>query len=335
MQLDESFSVDDDRFADPDGQAPFMEGMSTHATDPERGVSVLAGLYRDLHDKHESWHNISVVLPDGRAAWVLDYPRLSIGSVIQSGNLRYEQIEPFSRWRYTFDGPAEYARQEDTLDPATCRREPGQLAFQIDVECVTPPWSPPSTVFGSGAKPGTGVNVFGVYVQNYRFSGWVRDDTGSQTAIDGVGWRHHVRSQLWGGEIFGHSFIHVLFPSGRAFGLQVAELTSGVMSGFGYIFDGERLHQCTVRSLTAWSKLVFKGEPVVVVLEREDGTQATITGETLNNVAVVNLSEKPQPPDRSDPDALFTLFGDTRWSWDGETGYGTWERTRLVRALED
>jgi hypothetical protein len=327
------FEASDDLFAPTDGHSPFMEGMATYAVDPGRNTSLLMGLYRDFHDAGQSWHNLAVNLPDGRAAIAIDYPPLQASSTIQSGNLRYTQVEPFSHWRYSFDGAAEYARQEDTLKLGSGKRDLGRLSFEFDIRCATPPWSPPASVFASRGGPGSEPNLFGFYVQTHRFAGWVRDDSGARWEVEGSGWRHHVRCPPWGGAIFGHSFIHVLFPSGRAFGLQVAELTKGEISGFGYVFDGEALHQCAVRSFTSWSRLIPRGEPVKVVLEREGGATVEITGETLNNIAVMNLSERPGLADLSDPEGLLTLFGDTRWAWDGEIGYGTWERTKLVRGL--
>jgi hypothetical protein len=328
-----NFAPSDDLFASREGVPPFMEGMTTYAVDPARGASLLMGMYRDLAEPHRSWHNLAAILPDGRVGIVLDYPGLATGTTISSGSLHYTQLEPFTRWRYSYEGTALYSCQEGTLDPATNAPTPGRLAYEIEIACVMPPWSPPGSVFAEPVGAETGVNLFGFFVQNHRFSGWVEDDAGTRTPLDGTGWRHHVRCPPWNAGIFGHSFIHVMFPSGRAFGLQIAELTSGESTGFGYIWDGTTLEQCKVRSVSEWNRLVPRGEPVSVVLERANGALVEITGQTANNVAVANLAARPVPADLTDPDALLTLFGDTSWTWDGETGHGTWERTKLVRGL--
>jgi len=335
MDLADRFNAQDDRFAERDVDTSFMEGMAVHANDPAQHVSVLFAIYADIAGPHRSWHNVSVNLPDGRVAATIDFAPLKLGPPIESGGLRYEQIEPFSHWRYRFDAAVDYARQEDTLRHRRDQGERGHLSFEIDIKCATPAWSPPSTVFGSGADVGTPVNVFGFYVQNHRFSGWVQDDRGTRWNLAGTGWRHHVRSQPWGEAIMGHSFIHVLFPSGRAFGLQVAETTSGESTGYGYIVEGGVIHQAVVRSFGKWDRLMPRDERLAIVLEREDGQSAEIIGETLNNVATMNLSARPSAADLSDQNGLLTLFGDTRWVWDGETGYATWERTKLVRALRE
>jgi|GEM_PF-3898841 len=327
------FETSDDQFAPTEGLPPFMEGMTTYAVDPERRISVLLSIYKDIRCVTHSWQSVTVYFPHGRAALVLDHPSLETGSTLKSGALHYTQVEPFAQWRYSFEGRADYTRQEDTLKLGGGAREPGPLSCEIDIRCATPPWSPPSTVFAPRGGAESDVNLFGFYVQNHRFTGWVRDASGARTELIGTGWRHHVRCPPWDRPVFGHSFIHVLFPSGRAFGLQVAELVEGETSGFGYIFDGEALHQCAVKSLTPWNRLIPRGEPVTAVLQRENGEVIEITGETLNNAALKNLGERPVPADLSDPDGLLTVFGDTRWTWDGEIGHGTWERTKRVRGL--
>jgi len=92
---------------------------------------------------------------DGAGA--VDHPSLETGSTLKSGALHYTQVEPFAEWRYSFEGRADYTRQEDTLKLGGGAREPGPLCCEIDIRCATSATAKLCTNARSRAsRPGTG-----------------------------------------------------------------------------------------------------------------------------------------------------------------------------------
>jgi len=151
------FETSDDQFAPTEGLPPFMEGMTTYAVDPERRISVLLSIYKDIRCVTHSWQSVTVYFPHGRAALVLDHPSLETGSTLKTGALHYTQVEPFAQWRYSFEGRADYTRQEDTLKLGGGAREPGPLSCEIDIRCATSATAKLCTNARSRAsRPGTG-----------------------------------------------------------------------------------------------------------------------------------------------------------------------------------
>jgi len=323
----------DDAFA-PRKTDMFNEGMAVYLIDPRREVSFTLILYALDGEAGAAGQNratVSVNLPDGLVATSLDMGGARSDTVFQSNHLTFEQIEPFSLWRYRFDGPAAVVPRADTLrrvidDPLTAT-----LNFDLRAKCATPPWSPPSTVFATATAQALGESpIFGFYAQNLRFEGQM-EIGGRRFDLRGFGWRHHVRGRPWGREIAGHHFVHVLFDSGRAFGLQVAALESGDASRHGYIFEDGVLVQASVRVITDWDRLIYSAERVAVVLACDDRI-VEIEGETLNNVSV-SSGRGAFGVDLTDKGARFMTFADAKWVWDGESGYGAWERSLKVSAL--
>src|SRR4051794_18190767 len=83
MDLADRFTAVDDRFAARDVDTSFMEGMTVHANDPAQRVSVLFAIYADIAAPHQSWHDVSVNLPDGRVATTIDFAPLPWTSTIR------------------------------------------------------------------------------------------------------------------------------------------------------------------------------------------------------------------------------------------------------------
>jgi hypothetical protein len=328
IDMGSGLSPEDDFYA-PEKTDAFIEGMAVYAADPRTQTSFTLILYATQGEVGREAQNratVSVNLPDGRVAASIEVGGARGGKLARSSKLSFEQIEPFRRWRYRFDDLATVVPQEESLRRVIDEAPSQRIAFDLAIECVTPAWRPPATVFASAgaAQPAAGPRVFGFYVQNHRFSGWVQ--LGAQRLeVSGTGWRHHVRASPWGDEIAAHHFIHVLFASGRAVGLQVAELANGQSSRVGYVFEDGVLSQAKVREISGWGGLRFSGEVARVVLEVGPRT-VEIRGETLNNVSV-STGNGGFGIDYADTASRFMTFADTRWTWGDEVGYGTWERS--------
>jgi hypothetical protein len=326
------FADQDDEFA-PRGLPGFIEGMAVFAIDPVSRISVTHNFFAAADGSDQCHQTLSVNLPDGRVAALSEPRPLEVVPTTAWSDFRYEQIEPFRRWTVSFDGSAAFVRQDEALRRVIDDPERHPLAFELELSSVTPPWRPPTTPLAAPLPEPIGdSNVFGFFVQNVEVQGHVRCE-GRSLDLTGTGWRLHVRAAPWELDVIGHHFVHVVFPSGRAFGLQVVQTSAGEYSLPAYVFEDGKLHDAVVREITDWTRLRGHGEHPTIVLERADGVVAEVSGETLNNAAIAN-GRGGYGVDFSDPDAVVMLFADTRWTWDGEDAYGVWERTKRVGLLD-
>ena len=171
---------------------------------------------------------VNVAWPDGRVltAWE-DHPPIPVRNsagearVLGAGPMRYECIEPFARWRLTFDGKLEETSLPNQIagrGPAAIgpwNRKPGTVpvAFDLELTSVCPPWFQGS-LGGEGYVPGEHR-----FEQLFRAKGTVRVE-GKETPFSGGGLRIHRKGgdRTPHGDFFGHVWHSAFFPSGRAFG---------------------------------------------------------------------------------------------------------------------
>jgi hypothetical protein len=132
-------------------------------------------------------------------------------------NLAFKCLEPFRRWKVTFDGFAQHVPLEAMAEglAAEGRR---RVVIDLDIECVTPVWDAHSTAGGHG-KGGMESQGWAKehYEQLYRATGQARFDDATYQ-VEAAGWRDHSRGPRdgnsgdpWGG----HVIVGALFPSGR------------------------------------------------------------------------------------------------------------------------
>lgn len=163
-------------------------------------------------------------LPDGTiyTAWEDHAPKeLDSPRVIDAGPMRFECIEPYVKWRASFDGLVEktsLARQIAGEGPGAilgAGRKPGTVpfAYELDIDCILPPWFQ-GTLGGTDYVPGEDRSE-----QLFRVTGTVRID-GKETPFSGGGLKIHRKggNRTPHGDFFGHVWDSAFFPSGRAFG---------------------------------------------------------------------------------------------------------------------
>lgn len=135
-------------------------------------------------------------------------------------NLAFKCIEPFRRWKISFDGFAQHVSNhamQNGLAGGARRR----VVLDIDVVCVPAVWDAQSRHEGGGGKGGMENQSWAKehYEQLYRATGTARfaDDSFD---IQAAGWRDHSRGPRggtggdpWGGHVIAGG----LFPSGRGF----------------------------------------------------------------------------------------------------------------------
>jgi len=168
-------------------------------------------------------------MPDGRilTAWEDHAPHSAFNAVgkptvIGAGPMRFECIEPYVRWKVSFDGKLEETslqRQQAGEGPGcmgTANRTPGTVPFAYDLDLVS--LHPPhyqGTAGGTGYVPGE--NRF---EQLFRATGTVTLD-GKTQPFSGGGNRIRRKggNRTPHGDFFGHVWLTAWFPSGRAFGV--------------------------------------------------------------------------------------------------------------------
>lgn len=307
---------------------PDMRDSSTLWIMDEGGAIAFPRVTIDAIGAHwdQSWVQLNGVIADGRTLRVWDrFPAHTSSSVLGSGPLCFECIEPFRRWTMNFDGEAEQSTTE-----AQMQGRPGgtmvPLSIRIEAEMVAPPWlmggmTPEAAKLMASSTEGALLGGLR-YEQLCRVRGNARV-AGVDHPISGTGMRVRRQGIRNMGAATGHCQHSALFPSGRALGLiALAPRSDGTPSfneGFVITAEGERM---AVRVVQApWMKrLASSGEDATLELESEQG-RIRIDGETLMTVFDHHLFEMA--------DVSVLEQGVARYVWDGEETIGLIERCTL------
>jgi hypothetical protein len=134
-------------------------------------------------------------------------------------NLAFKCIEPFKRWKITFDGFAQHVSNH-AMQNGLAGGARQRVVLDLDIVCATPVWDAHSHEDGRG-KGGMATQSWAKehYEQMYRATGTAHFGEESHD-IRAVGWRDHSRGPRggtggdpWGGHVIAGG----LFPSGRGF----------------------------------------------------------------------------------------------------------------------
>jgi hypothetical protein len=274
---------------------------------------------------------LSIGFPDGRLLrnWEHGPGHPTIGSDgrasrLGAGPMEFECVEPFRRYRATFDGTA-----SDTSFAALMRREQPahQAAVQFEIECetVVPPWVQ-GTMSGDAAQV-LSSSVEGDFMGGDRLEQLCRAK--GRVVVDGVerkfkGGALRIRRQgvrntpgFWG-----HCWQSAVFPSGRAFGYIAYPPRDDGLPTYneGYVFTGSgELIPARVTQAPWLTGFRFKGEDVSLVLESGLGT-IRISAETAMGMPSLPGAVIGFPP-------LFQSI--VRYRWDAEQAFGMMERSNL------
>jgi hypothetical protein len=245
--------------------------------------------------------------------------------------LSFTCVRPFERWRVDFNGPATRSTRSELLNGLARDKARHVVDMHLDIECVTPVWDARSSA--SHGSMSEQVWASDHYQQLLKVAGTIT--TGGVTYdIDTTGVRDHSRGQRghamdqWGG----HTLIHLLFPSGRAIGIQEMYDTKGDPNfDMGYVMEADGTWHAA-RTVSA-PRVSSTDAPrhVDLVVESDLGVHRLV-GEVQCVWAVspqgVHMSVG------SDPGGPFGVFlpGHARWEWDGEVSYGLTERSFGARS---
>lgn len=292
-------------------------------------------------DRHEMW--LDIAFADGRL-----YSRRGDGetqsatgpdgkpTVRATGPLRFECVEPFRRWTAAFSGPvAETSAQEILDNPDFAETTWADVSFDIDMHMAVQPWQPgtmlPEAAEALGGKQGDFMSPR--YEQLFRCEGTLTIDGETRTfKANGLRIRRTGFRAFAGFE--GHCWQSAVFPSGRAFGLNIYPPRSDGLPQYfeGWVIeaDGRRVGARPVE--VPWlRRLVTGGEAVPLVLETVEGKRIAIDGVTFTNTR--SRGGHVLPPDWP-KDWPIVQQAHAFYTWDGERTTGMIERSSKPSVME-
>jgi len=276
--------------------------------------------------------SVNVALPDGRVLVVREdaapHPvadEQGRPRILGTGPLRFQCLEPFTRWRVTFDGTATATTVQNQIaaasvvghgDAATSEVVP--LRMDIDTRMAAPPW-----IQGSLEPDGRFIVGERRFEQLFTAEGSAEID-GTTIDFRGGGLRIHrkggARSDY--SDWYGHCWQSTVFPSGRAFGFihYTPRPDGSVRYHEGWVLDdGEVLPAKVVT--TPWKRgWAARGEDVSVTLRTSRGDVAIAAETALSTFS-------PAMPVGDGVAFPPVQQGIAHYRWDGEEAYGMIERS--------
>jgi len=241
-----------------------------------------------------------------------------------AGPLRFRCVDPFKKWTASFKGPA----SETTAEALMRDRDPDasankDVAFEIEMSMVVPPWAPGtmSSEARAALNGGDGDFVSPRYEQLFRAKGDMSiGDEHYSFAGQGLRIRRTGFRKFEG--FWGHCWQSAVFPSGKAFGFNIFPPREDGVPNYaeGYVFAGDGALQPARPVDVPWMKsLTPGGDDVPLVLDTDSGP-VRIEGTTFVNTRSRSHSVLP-------PDFPIVQQAHARYRWDGEEATGMIERS--------
>ncbi|HET6952975.1 MAG TPA: hypothetical protein VFI47_21505 [Acidimicrobiales bacterium] len=238
--------------------------------------------------------------------------------VLGGGPMRFECLEPFARWRLTFDGTAQ---EVDARDGAAAAGSEVPVGLAVEARMTAPPWVQGSRDPEGHFNPGEHR-----FEQHFRATGTLAID-GTETAFTGGGLRIHRTggSRGTGEDFYGHVWQTARFPSGRAFGFMHYHPRPDGTERYreGWVLDRGGIVPARPAEVAWMTGVQPDGEDVSLTLRAPSG-DVRIEAET---VVSWYRPEKPQPGRATTFPTLHS--GIARYRWDGEEAFGMIERSAV------
>ena len=288
-------------------------------------------------DRHRV--DCNVALPDGRilrqSARRPALPTRGLdgrATVLGAGGLRFECIEPYRRWRVSFDdllyeGTAyeqmrgNFRIYEDVApDPATLRTP---VRFDVEITMATPGWTQdfrPERLAGLNEQERTDAGLMGYgWRVEHCFRGEGEITIGEETrAFRAVGNRIHRQSVRPMGAFRGHCWQAALFPDNRAFGLcAYPPRADGSTYNDAYIYQHGRMWKARATRIPFLHRIMAGGDDVSLELESELGVTRIGGTTTLGQFHIGNPGVNGMNNHQSC----------AVYDWDGMTACGMIERS--------
>jgi hypothetical protein len=289
-------------------------------------------------DRHELW--LDLAYPDGRviSARERGNSHPAVGpegkpTILGTGPLTFRCVEPFKLWTVSLKP---HPITELTAAQLIADEYPDQppmrtVAFEIEIEPAVPPLVS-GTLTAASAELMSGEQgsfISPRFEQLCRAKGYLEVD-GERRAFKGQVLRIKRQGVRKFEGFWGHNWQSCLFPSGKAFGVNVFPPRADGKPSFneGFVFDGDgTLKPARAVQIPWMRKLHQSGEDVPLVLETEDGQRHSIEGTTFINCRSRGHSVLP---------ASFPIVqqAHARYRWNGEEATGMIERSTLRDQME-
>lgn len=247
-------------------------------------------------------------------------------TIFGAGPLTFEMIEPFRRWRVTYDGPVEEGTVAEQIAARPLSGGTRPLRFELELDMATPAWvqdnSPEKVAKMTPAEADDAASMgLGWRIEHlFRAHGTLEVD-GASRAFKATGLRIKRQSVRPLAQFRGHVWQSALFPDGSAFG-YIAYPPAGDGSepySDGYIYRDGRMYPARAVKMPWLRRLVEEGDDATVELESELGI-TRIEGKTTLSTFRIHNAEMAE--------GRFNLQQTgTRYNWDGQTAFGMMERS--------
>jgi hypothetical protein len=318
---------------EPTGQTRFAENLMFALSDPSLGISMWLHL-GTWPDDFGIWEDyVQLHLPNGTGTlWSKAYMRTPPELRPAGPNLRAECLEPWKRWRLTYDGIV-YRASPEALRTDIAQDGPRELMmFDLELTMAGPVWDAHAS---ASSKHGGGSMAEQAwandhYQQLYRVDGTITIN-GETQRFNGSGVRDHSRGVRGAnmGQFAGHALISALYPSGKGFGMQRMWNPQGRVTldtAFVYV-DGRYEFASVIECPRLGRELQYAGEKLTLVLRSDLGEhrfdgEVTASGFTSMGSGM-GLTVGAQP----DHATGYFVPAFARWTWDGEEAIGLTERS--------
>jgi hypothetical protein len=289
-------------------------------------------------DHHEIW--LDIAYPDGRVISSRERFKTlpAIGpegkpTILGTGPLQFRCVDPFKLWTVSF---SEHPVTELTAEQLIADRYPEQpplrrVAFAIEYRPAVPPLISGTLMAESKAlmRGEQGSFISPRYEQLCRAQGFLQID-GERRAFKGQILRIKRQGVRKFEGFWGHCWQSALFPSGKAFGVNVFPPRADGKPNFneGFVFDGDGPLIPARAVQSPWmKKFQTGGEDVPLVLETEEGRRVSISGTTFVNCRSRGHSALP---------STYPLIqqAHARYRWGGEEACGMVERSTFRDQME-
>ena len=261
----------------------------------------------------------SPIGPDGKA------------SILGTGGLIFQCIEPFRKWRVSYEGSGTDTTPEAMISQSVDQGCKAELKLDVELTMAMPGWTqdlrPEKLVnMSEGERIDAGLMGYGWRVEHaFRAEGELTVD-GRTRAFRGSGNRIHRQSVRPMGAFRGHCWQAALFPDGRAFALCVyPPREDGTTHNDAIIYQNGKMYPAVAKGVPFMKQLLPRGEDVSFELESELGI-TRIAGVSEFNVFRQGMTEMP---------GFILHQGGARYTWDGQTTFGQVERSNYADTLAD
>jgi hypothetical protein len=322
-------------FATAPTDPEMRQGMSLWISndDPDAGFgfprlgleAVSAEWDRPGYSFQAAWPDGRVLIMGGTGAPRPPEGPAGLSAVMGAGPFQMRCVEPFRRWTADYEG---VAIDTTVADQTAQRVDPSRtvdVALHVETAMAVPPWI--QGTMGEAAKAmmegdTTEASFMGGwrFEQLFRGSGTFRVGTEPEQVFSCTGLRIFRQGVRDTSGFWGHSWQSALFPSGKAFGYIAYPPRPDGTASYAecYLFEGDgELIPATLVDAPWMTEFVAHGGAVPCTFDSSLGT-TKIDGETFLGVIHRGMAQMP---------GLALHQGGTKYTWDGEVGYGMIERS--------